>query len=378
MKTIIITTIPSPYRIPLFNRISRHLSERGIKLTVLFLSEGYSRRKWSVDKSEWQFDHIVLNDPAYTKGESFSSAAWSLPKILTQLKPDIVVVGGFSLASLWASIYCFLKNKKLMIWSGETLEEAERRSWKFARNIFRRFIVKLTSGYVAYGKAAQKYLLSLGVDNKLITISTNTVDTSFFSKPSAHTTYETIHPIRFTFVGHLDRRKGILELLTAFTHLNSQYSGKTELHIIGSGTLEQRINTFITESRLTNVYLHGFQQKEFIRDFLHSSDIVIFPSLEELYGLVPIEAMACSNAVLISKYAGISYEFDAVAHQKMLIDPKNIKQMVSAMLDLANDPELLKNHQILSQDLINVKFNIDHSALHFANGIYKQTRAEAS
>lgn len=261
-----------------------------------------------------------------------------------------------------------------MIWSGETLNEAERRSWKFARNIFRRFIIKLTSGYIAYGKAAKQYLISLGIESTLITRSTNTVDTSFFSVSPVRSSPTTKDAVRFTFIGHLDQRKGVLELLTAFAHLQSLVSTRTELHIIGSGTLEQQINSSITENRLSNVYLHGFQQKEFIRDFLHTSDVVVFPSLEELYGLVPIEAMASGNAVLISQYAGISHEFDSANERKMLIDPHHIQQMAAVMSQLVHDPLLLKKYQTMSLRIIKSKFDIDQSAANFANGIYKQIR----
>lgn len=370
MKVFIVTTIPSPYRIPLFNKINIALTKKGIQLTVVFLSGGYERRKWAINKSEWSFEHVTLTDPSLTKGEGFTSLAWSLPSLLIKHQPDVVVVGGFSLASLWASLYSFLFNRKMLVWSGETADEANRRSLSAVRRIFRQFIVKLTDGYIAYGKAASNYLVNLGVDQSLITISTNTVDTQFFSSAAdSRTKKNSNQPIRFAFIGHLERRKGIMELLSACQSIHQQISTRFEVHIIGSGLLETTVTNFIADHKLTNVYMHGFQQKEYIRDFFKNNDVVVFPSLHELYGLVPIEAMAGGNAVLISKYTGIAHELITCEERELLIDPYDSEAMRQILQRLVCEPCLIDRFKNISLNTALPRFNINYSAEAFSHGI---------
>ena len=64
MKLALLTEIPAPYRIPLFNA----LAER-VDLRVLFLSERDPRRGfYELHRDEWRFDHRVLRGPQLRRG----------------------------------------------------------------------------------------------------------------------------------------------------------------------------------------------------------------------------------------------------------------------------------------------------------------------
>ncbi len=43
---LVITNIPTPYGIPLFNELDQLLDEKGMKLKPVFAALGYSWRKW--------------------------------------------------------------------------------------------------------------------------------------------------------------------------------------------------------------------------------------------------------------------------------------------------------------------------------------------
>ena len=59
MRLALLTEIPAPYRIPLFNA----LAER-VELRVLFLAERDPRRAfYELHRDEWRFDHRVLSGP---------------------------------------------------------------------------------------------------------------------------------------------------------------------------------------------------------------------------------------------------------------------------------------------------------------------------
>ena len=74
---LVITNIPTPYRIPLFNELDRLLDENGMKLKLVFAALGYSRRKWRIDMGECRFDYEVLHSHAFrvkgSKGMLFTN-----------------------------------------------------------------------------------------------------------------------------------------------------------------------------------------------------------------------------------------------------------------------------------------------------------------
>jgi len=56
MKTIVlITNIPTPYRVPLFNELDAALRVRGRRLHVIFGAATYARRNFKLDPASFQF-----------------------------------------------------------------------------------------------------------------------------------------------------------------------------------------------------------------------------------------------------------------------------------------------------------------------------------
>ena len=60
MKILVITNIPNPYRIPLFNELNIQLREKGMEFKVIFAAETYSRRKFVIDLNDCKFEFAFL------------------------------------------------------------------------------------------------------------------------------------------------------------------------------------------------------------------------------------------------------------------------------------------------------------------------------
>jgi len=48
-KILVVTNIPTPYRIPLFNELKRQLEVQKLKLNVIFGDLKYFRHEWSIE-----------------------------------------------------------------------------------------------------------------------------------------------------------------------------------------------------------------------------------------------------------------------------------------------------------------------------------------
>src|ERR1019366_651389 len=93
-KTVILTEIIAPYRIPVFNALARRA---GVDLHVIFLAEtDKTLRKWRVYKNEIRFSHQVLPSWRWRAGKSsflFNRGLWSA---LNQVSPQVVICGGYN------------------------------------------------------------------------------------------------------------------------------------------------------------------------------------------------------------------------------------------------------------------------------------------
>ena len=70
LRLALLTEIPAPYRIPLFNALAERLD-----LRVLFLAERDPRRGfYELHRDEWRFDHRVLRGPQLRRGGALARA----------------------------------------------------------------------------------------------------------------------------------------------------------------------------------------------------------------------------------------------------------------------------------------------------------------
>ena len=216
-KVLLITNIPNPYRIPLFNEISKQFADAAIHLKIVFGAAGYKRRFFTIDPSEISYDFEILKDEAHTFSEDAEKSYFlykGLKEVMNREKPDAVIVAGFSPATMKVFFRKLLKGTPYIIYSG-TIEQGNR-SGSLLRRIQRTILCKGASAYVAYGNLAKKYLISIGAPESQIFIGRNTVDTTFFSVKTDAFRKEnksTSNKVRFTYLGYLVPRKNVQLLL---------------------------------------------------------------------------------------------------------------------------------------------------------------------
>ena len=99
------------------------------------------------------------------------------------------------------------------------------------------------------------------------------------------------------FVGRLDHRKGILELLEAYTRVRAHYPD-WKFVVVGNGPLACEVEGF------DGIELLPFQQPEAIAALMNRSRIFALASREEHWGLVVHEAALCGCALLLQANIG--------------------------------------------------------------------------
>ncbi|MHB8643719.1 MAG: glycosyltransferase family 4 protein [Gaiellaceae bacterium] len=320
-RIALLTEIPAPYRIPLFNALA---ATKDVDLRVLFLSERDPRRQYPVYEEEFRFDRRVLSGAGAVARGRWVMLSRGAGRELDEFDPDIVLLGGWNQPAFWTGLrWARRHGRPVVLWVESTLHD--ERSGSFVLERLKRRAVGTASGFLVPGRAALEYVESLGVSPERIVIAPNAVDLSIFSvEVDRHDRDE----CTFLYVGRLSAEKGLDVLLRAFEHVPGR------LLIAGSGPQEAELRA-ATNGR---VQLLGQVAREDLPALYAQADCFVLPSRSEPWGMVLNEAAAAGLPLVASEAAGAGYDLieDGVNGYRVPVD--NTEALAGALTKVARDP----------------------------------------
>lgn len=380
-KILLITNIPTPYRIPLFNELSRQLESKGLKLKVVFGALGYPRRKWQVSMSECQFDYEVLSSKNinYDDLEKVSFTYSGLYRIISRENPSVIITNAFSLASMKLWLLSFLKDIPYIIWSGAI--NCKDRPDSFLRLLQRKILISRAVGFIAYGTKAKEYLISLGTKAEKIEIGINTVDTEFYRLESEKIRKKledekmrkwekkNDNKKHLLYIGHLSPRKNVLKVLKVILIL-SKTRKDFLLDIVGDGEERGQLEKYVEENNLKDfVRFYGFKQKNDIPGFIVESKCFLFQTDFDVWGLVLVEAMAAALPCISSIYAGATGDLIKEGITGFAMDfseTEKVAEKINWILDNQEQSKIIGQN---ASRFIMKNINIEQSAAGFKRAI---------
>lgn len=176
---------------------------------------------------------------------------------------------------------------------------------------------------------AKKSFIQSGVDESKVAVLPYGVDLSQFQAVAEPT------PGTFVvaFVGGVNLRKGVQYLLQAFAEL--RVPGKT-LQLIGRA---DPLFTKHLESRpwwTHEVVLRGHVPQEELRNHLSRAHVLVLPSVEDGFGLVASQALACGCPVIATRNTG-AHELIDDGQNGYVVDAGNTAQLKHALERIADE-----------------------------------------
>jgi len=326
---VLINTI-APYRLPIFSQLAEYFDtlvlhggkEANRQWKLKIPEHLHTRRVWTL-----QFRRKKLIDIAGHYDISYvhinAGLLWWLPR----WRPEIIISNELGSRTLIALIYSRLFGVPLWVWWGGTLH-----SEKFVVGLRKRVRVFLCSRihrWISYGKTSTEYLESIGAHRSNILQIQNCVPHENFihppENPEPHFAGEP-RPI-IVSVGQLIARKGLDRLIAACGCMAAEGFDFT-LVIVGSGPDRDKLMAQAQEAGLTHCHFIPNQPQAALSELYRAAQVFVFPTLEDVWGLVVNEAIWAGTPVLCSKYAGCAAE---IVPPGNVFDPVDPESFVSAL-----------------------------------------------
>jgi glycosyltransferase involved in cell wall biosynthesis len=289
-------------------------------------------------------------------GRGFYSVSPTVAGDLLRFRPHVVFTSAFS---IWTILTLMLKWlgrwRVVMMWEGSSPNVDFRNNP--ARLMLRRLIVRFTNAFITNNHDGKDYLVQLlGADPDRVFVQPFMVpDIQALSRQGG-----AIAPSRprspapvFLYVGRVEERKGLHRLLEACAILQRQGHIHYKLQIIGTGDQRESLAAFVQQHSLGDVVQWlGWVDYGRLGDCFAAADVFVFPTLEDTWGMVVLEAMAFGKPVLCSKWAG-SHELITTGENGYVFDPHQPEQLATIMQQLMADPASIPRMGAQSQVLMN-------------------------
>lgn len=273
----------------------------------------------------------------------FSLVSPKIVQYLGKYRPHVIFTSGFSvwtlLALLLKSIY---KWKVVIVYDGSSpnidFRDSVTRTW------LRRQTGKWSDAIITNTNTGKEYISKfLGINSEKVFQRPYQVpnnDALLKNSNLVRNNEKTPERIIFLFVGQLIPRKGLMYLLQACQQIKNLGRGhEFILQVIGQGSQEEELKAYCVQYSLPVEWI-GWVDYGAIGTYFHNASVFVFPTLEDTWGMVVLEAMAFGKPIICSRDAGAS-ELIQNGQNGFLVNSKNPQEIVDLMIKFLEYPNII-------------------------------------
>jgi len=334
-RVIYWNNIPAPYQVERFNALADRPT---IELEVWFSERIVPDRSWRIDESEWRFRHRYLPRLSI-RGRGVGLAT----QLLRRQSPDLLVLqyGALEYVLGWAG--AVVRGWRTAFWVEVTFDNWVRR--RSHREWLKRRMFSRVDGVLTAGEDGAAFARRYGATDDRIHLVRHVVDAGFYSAEASEARVNRdalrrslgVEGTLFLYVGRLWEPKGIFELAEAYARIRAD-GVEARLAIVGDGRDESRLRTTIARRGSNGVTFAGFVHREDLPRWYAASDVLVFPTRGDPYGMVVDEAMAAGLPVISTTSAGEIRTRVIEGETGWLVPAQDPEELARAMASVARDP----------------------------------------
>lgn len=267
------------------------------------------------------------------------------PKVifpLLKFKPQVVYVSSFSLWTLLAILFKPIGRWRLILVYESSSPNVDFRDDNF-RTTVRRWMCRFCDTFISNSRRGRDYLIEvLGVPAENVLDRPYMVpDTRVLLQRQGEMEIgesQMKRPI-FLCVGLIVARKGTKYLLEACAMLKQQGYENYTLVLVGDGEQREEMQAYAREQGIGDrIIWTGWLEYGKLGAYFRAADVFVFPTLEDTWGVVLLEAMAFGKAILCSKWAGAS-EMVVEGENGYIFDPYQPETLAEKMREMLDNPD---------------------------------------
>ena len=334
-RIVLLTNIPSPYRVDLFDYMQRNLTE--YEFHVIYTSRMEDNRLWNIDENKMRNSHVLKSRVLKIRkklDDRYVHLPGNVGILLSELKPDLVIGFEYNPAALQSFFWCKLHKVGFIHLTDGTLNS--EKTFGKVQKLSRKIIIPNADASIASSTKAKEKLLAWGAKKESIFESLLTVDTVPFVK-----TEKAFGGNKILYVGSMIPRKGVDLLLNALQFVDVNY----ELRIVGNGSIEE-VNALKKQAKdlgiENKITWCGFQTGDALVEEYRQAAVFVLPTREDCFGLVLLEALSARTPIVASKYADGAYDIVKNGVNGFIVDPEDGKTMGKAIESILKNISLQK------------------------------------
>jgi glycosyltransferase involved in cell wall biosynthesis len=348
-RIVIVTNLPTHYRVPLFNSLSERCVSAGAELRVLLLAHPPATRPW-MKPGAVAFDHVFLRGLDISRDRGRRVVPLDLKRELDAFSPTMIITGSLSpLVTGRVARYARRRRLPCAVWSGEIASRAAKlgkvRHWQ------RRRLLRRIDFALAYGSESSRYLRSLKDDLPLVLARNTTLIPPMRARPDRPAMIEVLT------VARAERGKALEIIIQAFRRLEND---RCRLTIIGDGPELPLLRRLATGDERVR-FLGAVPSDQVLGSFC-DADIFLFPSRFDNFGLALVEAMGAGLATIVSPRPGAVADLCVSGVNSLIVAADDVDEWASALSRVVENQQLRLSLGAAAARTIRSRWTIDHAA----------------
>jgi glycosyltransferase involved in cell wall biosynthesis len=329
LRLAIVTNIPAPYRVPVYNRIA---AMPGLVLRLLYAARTEADRQW--DLPPFEHEHVFLRGTVFARGGRFIHLNLDVWRELRRFDPDVVVTTGYNPTHLLACLFAWLERRQHVVMTDGT--DASEARLSFLHRGVRRAVFALSGSFVVASQGGWRLLRSYGVPEAKIHCSPLCANTAVCWEPDSPPARD----IDLLLSGRLVEVKNLAFALRVAQGTARRLGRRVRVAVLGSGPLSAGLRRqAATMAGEVEVQFAGHVAQAEMPGWYLRSRLFLFPTLWDPWGVVANEACQAGVPVLVSPHAGVAGELvrDGVNGWVLPLEPE---RWIAAAAQILDDADL--------------------------------------
>lgn len=362
IKVAMVTNIPAPYRIPVYERVAQRDE---IELCVFFCSGREPDREWDLQDAGYR--QVFFKEKFLTYRGRFIHANPDVWARLKAFAPEVIITTGFNPTFLMAYLYALVHGVEHVAmtdgthFTEQSLSRVHRwvRRWVYGGS---RAFIGASQGsfqlYRSYGLSARDFFQSHLCAN----------NAAYEPVPEQQKRYDFVFSARF--VG----AKNPIFAMSVAQAVAKCMGRRIRLLMMGSGELDDALREHAQLLREdVEVDFAGFVKQADLPQRYASARVMLFPTQIDTWGVVANEAMAAGVPVLVTPMAGVADDLvlDGVNGRVL---PLVLSTWVEAAVQLLQDEQMRLRYAAHGVQHVQ-NYSYEHAAQGICDAVHHVSKA---